>query len=81
MHLPEAPPPTLGELATHGKVDYNNLTRRQRRRVQGISRACDVEPPEDWESFTHREAEAYIAKWERIHRDNSSVRKMALEDL
>jgi len=76
MHLPEPPAPATGELATHGKVSYDELTRRQRRRVQGISRACGVDPPDNWELFTHAEAEKYIAKWERIHRDNSRTRRI-----
>ena len=62
----------------HGGKDYdddNNLTRRQRRRVLGVSRAVGVDPPTDLDSWTKPQAEKYIAKMERIHRDKARVKR------
>ena len=76
MHLPDAPPPTTDAAAVHGGIDYDDdLTRRQRRRVLGISRAVGVEAPQDMDSWSHADAEKYIAKMERIHRDNARVKR------
>ena len=48
----------VGELATHGGYDEDDLTRRQLRRVKGFARANDVPLP-DLEKMTPREAERF----------------------
>lgn len=69
MHMPDAPAPST-EKATHGAVDPAvSLTRRQKRRIEGLARVNQVAMPS---IATHSEAEMWIQSQEAVQRERAA---------